>query len=89
MVRQCAWCLRIIDNHGERMTAVPQPKLYEATHGICYVCGMQWLEKVEQGQNQSIPMTRDTDDRSSLSRQTHTLEISGVGMGCRASRRFE
>jgi hypothetical protein len=46
MVRQCAWCLCLIDSAGERLSPSPLPKLYEATHGICGVCGMQWMEQV-------------------------------------------
>lgn len=46
MVRQCAWCLRLIDEVGERTSAFPLPKIYEATHGICKVCGISWLEAV-------------------------------------------
>ncbi len=78
MVRQCAWCLRIIDNHGERVSTIPQPKLYEATHGICYICGMQWLEKVQQDESPSIIMISDTDDRSG--KPWHEPEMIGVGM---------
>ncbi len=43
MVRQCAWCLRLIDGAGERISPTPLPKLYEASHGICSVCGMLWI----------------------------------------------
>ncbi len=46
MVRQCAWCLRLINSRGERTSALPLPKIYEATHGICKVCGILWLEAV-------------------------------------------
>ena len=46
MVRQCAWCLCLIDNAGERISPSPLPKLYEATHGICGTCGIQWMEQV-------------------------------------------
>jgi hypothetical protein len=46
MVRQCAWCLRLIDDAGERISLSPLPKLYEASHGICEVCGSLWLEQV-------------------------------------------
>lgn len=46
MVRQCAWCLCLIDNAGERISPSPLPKLYEATHGICGACGIQWMEQV-------------------------------------------
>jgi hypothetical protein len=46
MVRQCAWCLRLIDSAGERLSPLPVPKLYEASHGICGICGVQWMEQV-------------------------------------------
>ncbi len=45
MVRQCAWCLRLIDNMGERLSSAPQPKLYDASHGICAICGTHWMEQ--------------------------------------------
>lgn len=43
MVRQCAWCLCLINSMGERISSSPLPKLYEASHGICSVCGTVWL----------------------------------------------
>jgi hypothetical protein len=46
MVRQCAWCLRLINSAGKRLSPLPLPKLYEASHGICGICGMQWIEQV-------------------------------------------
>ena len=46
MVRQCAWCLCLINGEGERISPAPLPKLYEATHGICSTCGIQWMEQV-------------------------------------------
>jgi hypothetical protein len=46
MVRQCAWCLCLINTWGERVSLSPLPKLYEATHGICGICGIQWMEQV-------------------------------------------
>ncbi|MDQ2715076.1 MAG: hypothetical protein M3Z08_09230 [Chloroflexota bacterium] len=45
MVRQCAWCLRLTNHLGEQLSATPMPKLYEATHGMCQVCGVLWLEQ--------------------------------------------
>lgn len=48
MVRQCAWCLRLINSQGERISAFPLPKLYEATHGMCQNCGILWMEAVEK-----------------------------------------
>jgi hypothetical protein len=46
MLRQCAWCLRLINHVGERLSTQPLPKLYEATHGMCSVCGALWMEQV-------------------------------------------
>lgn len=46
MVRQCAWCLYLIDGEGERTSPTGLPKLYEATHGICSTCGIEWMEQV-------------------------------------------
>lgn len=51
MVRQCAWCLRLINYQGEPISTFPLPKLYEATHGMCQSCGLLWMEAVE-GQNE-------------------------------------
>jgi hypothetical protein len=48
MVRQCAWCLRLINSQGEPISAFPLPKLYEATHGMCQSCGLLWMEAVEK-----------------------------------------
>ena len=45
MQRKCAWCLCIINNRGERISLQPVPKLYEATHGMCRICGIYWLEQ--------------------------------------------
>ena len=46
MTRQCAWCLRLMNQQGERISLQRVPKIYEATHGICRACGMIWLEQV-------------------------------------------
>jgi hypothetical protein len=45
MVRQCAWCLHLINNVGERLSLQPVPKSYDATHGMCRICGAVWLGK--------------------------------------------
>ncbi len=45
MVRQCAWCLRLMNNAGEHLSPAPLPKIYDATHGICSVCGVRWMEQ--------------------------------------------
>jgi hypothetical protein len=46
MIRQCAWCLRLIDSGGARISQQPLPKLYEASHGMCGVCGWLWMGQV-------------------------------------------
>ena len=46
MVRQCAWCLRLIDSAGLRISSMPVPKIYAASHGMCQTCGALWLEDV-------------------------------------------
>ncbi len=48
MVRQCAWCLCLIDCAGERLSPSPLPKLYEASHGICSVCGKVWIARATE-----------------------------------------
>jgi hypothetical protein len=53
MVRQCAWCLRLIDGVGERLSSSPLPKLYEASHGICSVCGTVWIARAIEKENQT------------------------------------
>ena len=51
MVRQCAWCLCLINNMGERISSSPLPKLYEASHGICSACGTAWLTQAIESSN--------------------------------------
>ncbi len=58
MVRQCAWCLCLIDNAGERLSPSPLPKLYEATHGICGTCGIQWMEQVMEADEKAKGWSR-------------------------------
>ncbi|HLH61996.1 MAG TPA: hypothetical protein VKV20_09955 [Ktedonobacteraceae bacterium] len=58
MQRQCAWCLRLIDDFGKRISA-PVDKTYNATHGMCTVCGDIWLEEVLQDtEKQRVPVSR-------------------------------
>ncbi|HEX4206270.1 MAG TPA: hypothetical protein VHZ51_19135 [Ktedonobacteraceae bacterium] len=45
LLRQCAWCLCLINGAGERISPAPLPKLYEASHGICGLCGAKWMEQ--------------------------------------------
>lgn len=45
MLHQCAWCLCMLNGEGGRLSSSPQPKLYQASHGICNVCGAKWIEQ--------------------------------------------
>ena len=66
MVRQCAWCLCLINTVGERVTPQPLPKLYEATHGICRVCGAIWLEQVMETEALgTLPVPREEKVKTS------------------------
>ncbi len=47
MVRQCAWCLYLLDADGVRIAVLPLPPLYEATHGMCSVCGKLWMDQAQ------------------------------------------
>ncbi len=71
MVRQCAWCLRLINSRSEPISTFPLPKLYEATHGMCQSCGLLWLEAVAKGNKeqaeQTISQSEETDNKISLS----------------------
>ena len=49
MIRQCAWCLYLLDADGMRIAVLPLPSLYEATHGMCNVCGKLWMDQVQDG----------------------------------------
>jgi hypothetical protein len=49
MVKQCAWCLRLVDGKGEPTTLLPVPKIHDATHHICRACGLRWLDNVGAG----------------------------------------
>ncbi len=51
MKRQCAWCLRLMNSAGEHLSPAPLPKLYDATHGICGVCGTRWMEQAMGSQD--------------------------------------
>jgi len=58
MVRQCAWCLCLIDCAGERLSSSPLPKLYEASHGICSVCGTLWMARATENHTGQGPVSR-------------------------------
>ena len=44
--RQCAWCLRLMNENGEPIGSRSLSKMYEATHGMCSECGEQWVADV-------------------------------------------
>lgn len=71
MERQCAWCLRLIGEMGERVSLAPLPKSYEASHGICEVCGALWMEQVLI--SQGIPPAE-----TSLKRKSNTVTPEGA-----------
>jgi hypothetical protein len=55
MVRQCAWCLRLINSLGEWTSSRPVAKIYEASHGICQVCCEHSMaEALEQEDDQKL-----------------------------------
>lgn len=37
-----------MDDLGKRISVSPVPKAYDATHGMCKVCGDLWLAEVLQ-----------------------------------------
>lgn len=45
-MRQCAWCLRVIDSAG-RYTLQPGRKIRSASHGICPTCRDQVRAEIE------------------------------------------
>ncbi len=68
LVRQCAWCLRLMNSRGERTSALPVAKIYEATHGICRVCGILWLETVGEsnGNAGAMVISQSEDGRGHI-----------------------
>jgi len=40
-----------MNSAGEHLSPAPLPKLYDATHGICGVCGMRWIEQAMGSQD--------------------------------------
>jgi hypothetical protein len=71
MQRQCAWCLRLIDDLGVRISSLPFPKTYDASHGMCTVCGDIWLEEVLQ----------ETEKRPVLLSSSQTADMTGFNRG--------
>ena len=45
-----------MDSVGERTTLLPVSKIYEASHGMCRVCGNLWLEQVIQDTEKQVAM---------------------------------
>jgi hypothetical protein len=76
MVRQCAWCLRLMNSVGERTSALPVPKIYEATHGICQVCGVLWLESVGEDTGKTASISRTEDGRYQVKNKEGVLIYS-------------
>ena len=58
MVRQCAWCLHLINSVGEHISSQPLPKIYEATHGICFTCGVEWMEQLMETEKAQALLAR-------------------------------
>lgn len=73
MVRQCAWCLRLIDGVGKCTSLLPLPKIYEATHGMCQVCGLAWLEAVGDCHSVAMIGTQFEDSRQYTQHSTAVL----------------
>jgi len=46
---------------GEHTSMSPVQKIYEATHGICKVCGTHWLEAVIGSGGGSAVITQSED----------------------------
>ncbi len=42
---------------------LPVPKIYEATHGICRVCSVLWLESVGKETGASAMIERSKDGK--------------------------
>lgn len=77
MIRQCAWCLHLIDTAGARVSTLPRPKLYEATHGMCCVCGMRWIEQVAEAQGQQLDaFLHDEPETEKVVAQLQNYELS-------------
>jgi len=70
MQRQCAWCLRLMNSAGERISSLPVPKIYDATHGMCKECGALWLQEAQ------TETQRETDKQPVLSAVANTTDIT-------------
>jgi hypothetical protein len=50
--------LHLIDSAGEHISAHPLPKIYEATHGICFTCGLEWMEQLMETEKAQALLAR-------------------------------
>ena len=56
-----------MDAFGEPISVLPVPKIYEASHGMCRICAILWLEKVIQ----------DTEKQAALGHGPAIAELNG------------
>ena len=70
-LRQCAWCLRLIDKAGKRISVLPIPKLYRATHGMCRICALGWMEQVAEAHGVQAGSLWDEIPLSLLAQEQH------------------
>jgi hypothetical protein len=76
MIRQCAWCLRLMDEVGIHISQHPLPKIYEATHGICSTCGLLWLQRVADDLDAGLAeLWRDEHADCDTSAQLPVIEV--------------
>ncbi len=73
MKRQCAWCLRLINCAGERISVSPVPKVYEASHGMCAVCSALWLEAFGESLGSPLVLTQSEDGRRRVQHKSEIL----------------
>jgi hypothetical protein len=91
MIRQCAWCLRLIDDDGERISHSPLPKLYEATHGMCCMCGILWIEQAaKDGGFDAVALWDEMQGFETLARSSclSVMEVEPIETQRHARRRF-
>jgi len=72
LMRQCAWCLRLMNDDGERISQHPIPKQYNATHGMCCICGVLWLEQMAHDMDIDLPDLWSND--------SHETAMTSAGM---------
>ena len=54
-----------MDDFGIRLSSLPVPKTYEASHGMCKVCADIWLEEVLQD-TEKQPVLLSSQPRSDI-----------------------